>query len=131
MSWSVSVGGQGAGRRFAGTGSWLLMLPVIAFVCAASTFHFSDNISTSPLRWLPFVLGASAPVLWIAARIVQGPLSATLLKGHAALYAAFVIIKLTMAEHHHGNGFAIGARLLDWIENIVVLTGDAIAIALA
>jgi hypothetical protein len=107
------------------------MLPAVAFACATSTFHFCNNILTSPLRWLPFVLGASAPVLWIVARVAPGPLSATLQKVHAALYTVLVITTITMAEHHHGNIIHAMARLLDWIENIVVLTGDAIAIALA
>jgi hypothetical protein len=131
MSRSVSVCGQGVARRFAGTYSWLLTLPVVAFACATSTFHFCDNISTSPSRWLPFVLGASAPVLWIVARVAPGLVSATLLKVHAALYTVLVITKIIMAEHHHGNIIPAVARLLDWIENVAVLTGDAIAIALA
>jgi hypothetical protein len=133
MSWSVSAGEQGAGRLFAGTYSWLFMLPVIAFACATSTFYFCDNISTSPLRWLPFALGASAPVLWIAvaARIMPGSLSVTLLKAHAVFYAVLVIIKIAMAAHHHGNIIHALARLIDWIENIVVLMGDTIVIAVA
>jgi hypothetical protein len=83
------------------------------------------------LRWLPFVLAASAPVLWIAARVAPPPLSATLAQVHAALYTVLVIIKIIMAEHRHGNIMPVVARLLDWTENIVVLTGDAIAIASA
>jgi hypothetical protein len=67
----------------------------------------------------------------IVARVAPGLVSATLLKVHAALYTVLVITKIIMAEHHHGNIIPAVARLLDWIENVAVLTGDAIAIALA
>jgi hypothetical protein len=78
------VGNDALEGRRAETYAWLLVLPVMAFVYAAVTVHTLDNISTSPWRWLPLILGASAPVLWIVARIVPGRLSVTLLKAHAA-----------------------------------------------
>jgi hypothetical protein len=131
MSWNVSVGGQVVERQFAEAYCWVLVLPVVALASTAATSYFLDNFSTAPWRWLPSALGASAPVLWIVARIAPGPLSLTLLKVHAALYTALVVVKITMVTHHHGSGFATLARLIHWFENIAILGGNAIAIMVA
>lgn len=69
---------QGVGSRFAET--YNLVLPVVAFVGAATTSYFLDNIPTAWWRWLPLTFGVSAPVLRIAAPFAPGPLSFTLLK---------------------------------------------------
>lgn len=126
------VGSQGLnGRKLAEGYGWLLVLPIVAYASASFTLHFLDNISTSPWRWLPLILGASAPALWIAAWIAPGALVLTLLKAHAALYTATVLAIFAMVTQHHGNGFAALAQLIDWSENIGVLLGDAIVVAIA
>jgi hypothetical protein len=120
-----------SGGRWAKTYGWLLVLPVVAFATATITFHFLDSIATSPWRWLPIILVASAPALWIAVRIAPGPLFLTLLKVHAALYTGWVVVMFAMVTHHHGGGFAALAPLIDWFVNIVVLAGDAIVVVIA
>jgi hypothetical protein len=118
-------------RRLAQTYGWVLLLPVVAFACAVTAVYTLDNMSTSPLRWLPVTLWASAPALWIAVRVAPGPLRFNLVKMHAALYTGLVVVKFALVPYHHANGLVPLMRLMGWLADIAVLSGDAVFIAVA